>query len=290
MIAAIAIGETRTAYLIERNITDGKIVDFQDYADYSILQYMRIIEDYILLGGEHLILSVYSWQLLVEQGAKYAELSVNALNMLTSPTMKQFYIEHNIQPRFVGLEILQMNSNKVLREVADNFENHEKEYDYSPDKHQLIWEIATMPLLTYGQNTTPQRITDDIANLDGDIANLHDDLYNHYAKIAYKIDIPPPDIYIGSAENGDLKIRSMSPMAFSAEQATKFYFLKYPSILITKQHLKLIMDDAEQATYMKTDDDDEMMNEATLNQLKSRYQKAMNNSESIRGISSEHES
>lgn len=283
MIATIAIGGTRTAYLIDRHLTDGKIMDFHDYTKYSLHQYKRIIANYLSLEGQHLILPVYAWQLLIERGEKYAEVSVRALEMLITPEMSQFYSEYNIQPHFAGLEVLQMSSNPILRQVAENFQNFENQYQYSPDKHHLVWEIAPMPLLTFGQNSFPQKVT----NTD-DIAGLHDNLYKHYAKIAYKAQLTPPDIYIGSAKNGDLKIRSMFPMALGAGEDTRFYFLEYPSVLITKEHLRLIMEDARQAEYMKTYDYEDVMNEEKLNELKNRYQKMMEDN-SILGITFNYE-
>lgn len=273
----IVIGGTRTAYIVDRQIATGEITDFQDYADYCAEHYQRIIKDFIDLGGEHLQLPILGWQSFVNRGEKYAIAISQTVQMLTNDEFDTFFRQHRIYPHFVGLESLRLlPSEHYAHKMALHLKAYEETFDIDSVQHHLIWEVASIPNLTIAQSP----IQTDLAGLN--LKEIHDGLYDHYSRLIYGANLPIPDFYIGSARNGHIKLRATVAPALAPGSDTKFYFLKYPTILLNRENLERIMNDVRKSGLSsKQYDYDGIMNQKLLEKLAKDFQARINNNEII---------
>jgi len=76
-----------------------------------------------------------------------------------------------------------------------------------------------------------------------DLQDMHDKLYRYYARAVYGTDIPMPQFYLGSNRNGDIKMRSMLPIAMVCGGPFRMFFTPYPSLFITREILQAILED-----------------------------------------------
>lgn len=256
----IVIGGTRTAYLIDHNLTNGKIHDFDHYAQYTREHYQRVIRNFFDLGGTHLIVTVSSWQLFIERGAKYSDLMTESLKMLADSQFNTFYEQQKITPYFVGLEALLDFDNNI-----GNTARFLRDTSYPIRDKVLVFEIAPIPLLTW-------QMTDDVDVAGLSLSEMYDKLYQHYSHKAYGIAMPIPQFYLGSARNG-IKLRAMYPSALTAGANTKYYFLPYPSIYLSKATLKRVIDDCNlTGNRTKSFDYDGIFNSKITDTLREKFE------------------
>src|SRR5690606_14988848 len=76
-----------------------------------------------------------------------------------------------------------------------------------------------------------------------DLQAMHDILYRYYSHAVYGTDIPYPHFYLGSNRNGDLKLRSLLPIALLCGGSFRLYFTPYPSLFTTRKTLQEILED-----------------------------------------------
>src|SRR4051812_31061503 len=70
LTAILAIGATRTTYILEHNReseTPGKITDFNLYVDTLLSSCIKFLESYLELGGQNMIVPFFSYQALKEK-------------------------------------------------------------------------------------------------------------------------------------------------------------------------------------------------------------------------------
>lgn len=68
-------------------------------------------------------------------------------------------------------------------------------------------------------------------------------LYKTYSSAAYGTDLPVPHFYLGTNRNGDIKLRSLIPISLLCGGNFRLFFTPYPSLFITKDTLKTILED-----------------------------------------------
>ena len=76
-----------------------------------------------------------------------------------------------------------------------------------------------------------------------DLDTVHDLTYKFYAQAVYGQRCPCQTSTWDRVRNGDLKLRAMLPISLLCGSATRFYFTPYPSMMITRETLKAILED-----------------------------------------------
>jgi hypothetical protein len=237
LTAIIAIGGTRTAYSLHTG--QASITDFSDYSHWLLSQYQRIISDYLELGGSHLIIPALSWQSFIQRGEKYSKAITKAVELLIGQEMCEFYKAHDLAVRCAGIDTLfQLPKDSPEHQLACQLNAFNE--TWNTGSHYLVWEIAPIP--TYSILQAGLALDDSSKPLEA----LHDDLYEQLAPSVYGLPMPKPDLYIGSARNGDIKLRAMLPFALAAGGEMRFYYLPYPSLLMPREALKTILEDLQQ--------------------------------------------
>src|SRR5262245_23452870 len=103
-------GGTRTSYILEYNRESenpGEISDFDFYASYAVNGTLHMVQMFFDMGGAHAIVPATSFQLLEgKRGPQYPELVARTSSMLYDDITQAYYLEHNIDPYFAGLDIL----------------------------------------------------------------------------------------------------------------------------------------------------------------------------------------
>lgn len=148
-----AIGGTRTTYILEHNRQQsepGTITVLSDYANDLLSRYFKIIEMFLDLGGQNLIIPILSYQSFNERGTNYAEFVSKSPLALISETSIQFYLDQNIDPYFVGIDtLLQLPTNTSAYELGMKLSEFHQSWQYKAGRHKLIWEVAPVPLFSF---------------------------------------------------------------------------------------------------------------------------------------------
>lgn len=247
-----AIGGTRTSYILENNRYNdepGKITDFSHYSQFSLKQYMDIIEAFVTLGGQNMVISALSFRSFFERGPEYADLVTPELGQLIGEELVSFYRSNHIDPYFVGLDTLlrfsPMTATHQMAKQLIEFQNH---WIYQDQNHKLVWEIASIPLYTFWrffeESSEAERaeLRGEIESSDG-LEQLQSRLYHHFCKHALGFNLPVPHFYVGTCKSGDLKIRSPLMISLTAGEYLRMYYTPYPSLFMKKDTLKAIIED-----------------------------------------------
>src|SRR5262249_465945 len=72
---------------------------------------------------------------------------------------------------------------------------------------------------------------------------MHDLLYAYYSRAVYGTDLPIPHFYLGNNRNGDLKLRSMLPIALLCGDPCRLYFTPYPSLFMNQETMHPILEE-----------------------------------------------
>jgi hypothetical protein len=252
LTAMVAIGGTRTTYILEQNRhsdNPGRITDFWAYKDYLFQRYFDFVEMYLRLGGTNLVITALGYQSFYERGEQYARYISESTLALTEDAARRFYEDQNIDPYFVGIDTLlrlpaEHHAHTLARQLAD----FQRDWPYAAGRRKLIWEIAAIPLYSV-------RRADEVlgaaaaAQLDAALAAaptlqaVHDLLYEYYARAAYGTAIPMPHFYLGSNRNGDIKLRAVLPAAFLCGSPSRFFYTPYPTLFISEDSFKAVIED-----------------------------------------------
>ena len=248
----LAIGGTRTAYILERRRFEqdpGQIGDFQDYVRYALGRYMALMGDFFVLGGKYLVIPPLSHQAFYERGEEYTRVLLTYTPLLTGEQMVDFYHRHNVDPFFVGIDtLLQLPKSQAAHKLGAELQAFQENWEYDPSRRKVIWEIAPIPLYSFwrAQQTMPLDAQQalEIALRDADdMRVMYKALFTYYARAALGTEIPVPHFYVGTNRKGDLKLRSMIPIALLAGGGFRMFFLPYPSLMMTKAVLRAILED-----------------------------------------------
>jgi hypothetical protein len=247
-----AVGGTRTAYILERkrySQNPGQIDDFADYAQYTLNQYLRLLKDYFELGGRNLIIPPLSYQAFYERGEEYTRIILKYTLQLIGDQATTLYEQCEADPYFVGIDtLLQLPDTQAIRGLGVKLQQFQNEWPYSPGRRKIIWEIAPIPLYSFWRAdlvmpAAARREVETALNSTTDMLEMYRVLFSYYSRAALGVEIPVPHLYIGTNRNGDLKLRSMIPIALMAGGPFRLFYLPYPSLFMTRSVLQTILTD-----------------------------------------------
>jgi hypothetical protein len=276
LTAILVIGGTRTAYALHTGKPN--IEDFPVFVDWNLREYQRIIRDYQALGGRHLIMPALSWQSFSKRGEKYTQGVISAMRVLITEEMRNFYKELNFRVRFTGIDtLLYLPEDTPEHQLGAELERFNQ--SWQTGENYLVWEVAPIPTFSILQSGIPP----EGESLEG----LHNGLYRQLANCTYGLDMPIPHLYIGSARNGDLKLRAMLPFALAFGTETRFYFLPYPSIMMNRAALKTILHDLAAGIQDRATgqfDYEDVLNEEAIQQKRIEFESRMADTSQILGL------
>lgn len=249
----LALGGTRTAYILGQNretADPGRIATMQDYASYGLDLLREIITSFFELGGQNLIVSVLSYQQLSnERGAEYAESTSRLTLQLIDDVWQEYYRSNQVDPYFVGIDtLLHLPSSGAAYELGMKCQEFHQSWVYSEGYRKLVFEIAPIPLFSFwraseSMGAQAQAELDEQIHQAGSLQAIHDILYKYYARAAYGTDVPYPHFYMGTNRNGDLKLRSVLPIALLCGGGFRLYYTPYPSLFMKRETLQAILED-----------------------------------------------
>jgi hypothetical protein len=278
-----ALGGTRTTYLIAhpRDADDsGHIPSLEDYANYGFGLLKDLIAAFFEMGGQNLVVSVLSYQQLKgERGVKYAAATAALTSKLMEGDWIDFYHDQHADPYFVGIDTLLHLPPGFVHDLGATCQQFNESWQYREGSRKLVWEIAPIPLYSFwrapqvlGQGAQAE-LDEAVANA-ADLQSIHDLLYRHYTRAAYGTDLPVPHFYIGSNRKGDLKLRSMLPISLLCGDACRFFYLPYPSLMLTRAGLQAILEDLVYHTPARSTQID-YSGQTTPEEMEREYQRAI---------------
>jgi hypothetical protein len=248
----LAVGATRTTYILDQNrqgADPGHIHDFATYADYAIERLMGLITLFFDLGGQNVIVPMFSYQGFYERGEEYGSLAAKGCLKLIDDGILALYREHQIDPYFVGIDtLLHLPADQLAHQIGAELDSVNKSWPYQAERRRLIWEVAPIPLLSFwraeavmGQEARAALQKELAAATD--LRTMHDLLYRYYARAVYGTDIPMPHFYLGTNRNGDIKLRAMLPISLICGGPFRLFYTPYPPLYITRQTFQAILED-----------------------------------------------
>ena len=247
-----AIGGTRTAYILEHNRyrdDPGQIDDYASYVRYTLDHYLRLVGDFFELGGKYLIIPPLSYQAFYERGKEYTRIILDYTLQLIDDKAIGLYEHYEADPYFVGIDtLLHLPNTQPAHKLGVQLHQFQEKWRYRPERRKVIWEIAPIPLYSFwrAHEVMPGDAQQELeATLDHatDMREMYHILFSYYSRAAFGTEIPTPHFYIGTNRNGDLKLRSMIPIALLAGGSFRLFYLPYPSLLMTRRVLLTILDD-----------------------------------------------
>ncbi len=252
LTGVFAAGGTRTSYLLNQNTSTqaaGAINDFAAYVDISFTELLSQIEDFYELGGQNLIIEIFSYQGFYERGETYGRLAGQMCLYVINQKCVDFYRAHDIDPYLVGIDtLLQLPEDTFEHQLGAQFAAFQREWQYQAGHRKLIMEVAPIPLFSFLRAHEVMREAAH-AELEArlqqcrDLQTMHDLLYAYYSRAVYGTELPIPHFYLGNNRNGDLKLRSMFPIALLCGDPCRLYFTPYPSLLMKRETMQAILED-----------------------------------------------
>ena len=252
LTGVFAIGGTRTSFILEHNRNNpdpGQIVDFSTYANVALDSYLDLIKKFFDLGGQNIIIPILGYQRFSEKGEGYARAMAQLCMWLTEEKCIGFYTREEVDPYFAGIDVLlRLPEAHVGYQLATGLTQFQKQWKFGEGRRKIIWEIAPIPLYSIWQaheimgEDAKNELAAAIAETT-DLAALDQLTYKYYAQALYGTYIPTPHFYLGSNRNHALKLRTMLPMALYSGVPLRFFYIPYPSLLITRDTLRTILED-----------------------------------------------
>jgi len=276
-----ATGGTRTTFILEQQRNQenpGHIKDFTEYTSYGFNRLFQLIETFFSLGGQNMIIPLFSYQGFYERGEEYAQQAVRMCLRMIDGENVAFYQKHMIDPYFAGIDtLLHLPDDHYAHHLGVEFETFQRKWLYQDGRRKIIWEVAPIPLFSFWN---AHQVLGEQAHIEfertleqsTDLREMHDLLYRYYARAVYGTDIPMPQFYLGSNRNGDLKLRSMLPIAMVCGGPFRMFFTPYPSFFMTRETLQAILEDlafGKPLRSMKTD----YSNQVTSELMEMEYQR-----------------
>ncbi len=247
-----AIGGTRTTYILEQNRDaddPGKIADFAVHGRYMLKRYHDFMQLFFSLGGQNMIVTAFSFRGFYNRGQEYADFIVREFPSFINEMSCKFYRENTIDPYFAGIEPLLLSpEGSAMREVGEQFAEFQRTWNYQEGRYKLIWEIASIPLLTFWQmfqevdeekRALIQAELDQTSNFEEHYAIL----YRHFSTYAYGTSVPMPHFYLGTNKSGDLKWRSPMPITLSGGDYLRMFYTPYPTLFTKPATMQRILED-----------------------------------------------
>lgn len=247
------IGATRRTYILEHQRSQidnlGRIDDFEKMGAYLLERYLSFCEMFFTLGGQNMIVTALSYRGFFERGSEYAEKVGGELLRLASGKSIEFYRSHNIDPYFIGLEpLLHQPKDSPMHQTGTKLQAFMADWPYQEGRRKLLWEVASIPLLSFWQvftrlDETARRELDIKLASTTDISALQRILYEFFSKATLGTNLPMPHFYLGNNMSGDLKWRAPMPLALSAGEYIRAYYTPYPLLFLTLEGFKGIIED-----------------------------------------------
>jgi hypothetical protein len=249
----LAVGGTRTYYILNnrRGVENpGRLDNLSGYGVEMMRKTRELIADFLDFGVQHLIVPQLSFQTFENsRGAAYAEATATLALELIGDTFVRFYQDAGIDPYFVGIDtLLKHPEREAGYRVASAYVRFQEQWPYGAGRHKLVWEVAPIPLYSMWRahevlgEEAQQQLEADLERAQS-LQAAHDILYQYYARALYGTELPIPDFYLGSNRNGDIKLRSMLPIALLCGSATRFYYTPYPTMFMTRETIQTILSD-----------------------------------------------
>ncbi len=248
----LAIGATRTTYILEHNRdsdTPGKITDFKLYVDTLLSSCISLLESYLELGGQNMIVPFFYYQGFKKRGDEYVNSVIGPFLRLVTEQFEPFYRANNVDPYFAGIDtLLHTPESDLTHQFGAGLADFQRQWQYQQGRRKLIWEVAPIPLFSLfraqqvmGEAETAQleAEVEKTTSLD-DLATL---LYKYYSRAVYGTEIPMAHFYLGTNRNGDLKLSSILPLSLYDGRPFRLYYTPYPSLFTTPEVLRQILED-----------------------------------------------
>jgi hypothetical protein len=252
--AVFAIGGTRTTYILlkgRHQADPGHIEDFGEYSNYLQGLYRNLIKIFFDLGGQHLIVTAFSFRGFKNRGEKYSQAMTDEMYKLINEPFQEFYEQNSIIPSFVGIDTLITSDYEPLSMLGQTLDQFQRNWPVKEGGRHLIWEMASMPLYSFwnicNQLSAKERAElqsiDSVSNFD----TRHTLLYKFFARRIYGCDVPMPHFYLGTNRSGDLKWRSPMPITLTGgdglTKPVRMFYTPYPTLMLQPETLYAIIND-----------------------------------------------
>ncbi len=247
-----AVGGTRTTYILEKNrhaADPGRIGDFAAQGEYLLPRYWALIQNFFELGGQNMILPVFSFRGFYNRGDEYADLIAQEMPRFINEASIAFYQEHEVDPSFIGVDtLLLMPPESATYKVGQQFLDFQTAWPYRAGRRRLIWELASIPFLTFwrlfqSMTEAERAALDEQITAQDNLEAVYHLFYARFSQAIYGLDVPPPHFYLGTNKSGDLKIRAPLPIALTGGEYLRMFYTPYPSLFTTRDTLQTILED-----------------------------------------------
>lgn len=223
---------------------------------------------------------LFSYQGFYERGSEYAEQAARMCLAVIDDAKVAFYKRNNIDPYLVGIDTLHhLPKDQFAHQLGNEFENFQHGWSYQKGRRKIIWEVAPIPLFSFWRanqvmGEQEQREFEASLEQSTDLRDMHDKLYRYYARAVYGTDIPMPQFYLGSNRNGDIKLRSMLPLAMVCGGPFRIFLTPYPSLFITREIMQAVFEDLAFGKPMRSTKID-YSGQITADLLEAEYQRVL---------------
>lgn len=247
-----AIGGTRTQFILENNRNNskpGEIGNLQDYVATQLQRYFEFADMFFTLGGQNMIITALGFESFFQRGNQYADFISHSTLNLISEQAKRYYQALHTDPYFIGTDsLLLLPTSHPAHRLGSSLIQFMRNWDYDSSRRKLVWEIASIPLLTLWQaSNVDSRDHKDLANpvvdQPADLTSVRNTYYEYFSQLAYGARIPHPHFYLGTNRNGDLKLRTVLPAVFIGGSDCRLYFTPYPSLMMTQEAMQVMLED-----------------------------------------------
>jgi hypothetical protein len=247
-----AIGGTRTTYILEQNRFSndpGRIDDFTAQGEFLQHRYQQFIQMFFDLGGQNMLIGAFSFLGFYNRGEEYAQLATAEMFRMMDDHWVAFYRDHYIDPYFVGIDtLLSLPEQNPGHALGKAFADFQQRWDYQPGRRKVIWEIASIPLVSLWDAyermpAADKRALRDFSASTTDLEALQREYYRVFARIIFGTDVPMPHFYLGTNKSGDLKLRAPMPLALLGGEFVRLYYTPYPTLFLKPETLKAILSD-----------------------------------------------
>jgi hypothetical protein len=247
------IGATRRTFILEtqreESLQPGTIQDYSQMGDFLLTRYLSFCQKFFTLGGQNALVTILSYRSFFERGQQYAEAIVPETLRLINEQSLEFDHKEQVDPYFVGLEpLLHQPEGHPSRKLAEELQRFMQGWTYDPARKKIIWEVASLPLLSFWQmftrmNEQTRVEIQQLLDSTSDLETIQRQLYRIYSKAIMGVDIPMPHFYLGNNMSGDLKWRAPMPLALTGGEYLRAYYTPYPLLFITLESFQHMIED-----------------------------------------------
>ena len=283
LTGVLALGGTRTGYILEHNHNKkdpGTIEDLVAYGQFSINRTLEIMGDFFALGGQNLLVTIFSFQSFYERTEEYAEQVAQVSLQLIEGSSLDFYKAESADPYISGIDTLaHFPEAHYANQLRLKFEAFQRQWPYQEGHRKIIYEVAPIPLYSFFRAEEVlgadrrQQLEAHIAKA-ASLYEVQDLLYAYYSKAVYGTTVPAPHFYLGTNRNGYMKLRSMLPISMLCGGPFRLFYTPYPSLFMTRETLRAMIEDLAFGKRQSTFETD-YSGQVTSETLEAEYQRVM---------------